>query len=151
VEAVRTDAYGIRHPRLASIADPTERKTLAAEVPANPARFEEVSARLAGASSLAFSEPTAAPWSLPRVSSTSGAAAGPIIASRRVPWRRQSLRAAAPSSDVTSHVLVHAAHTPPGATEPRLAAPCACDGSEAEGCRLFSDNFSPAFYAAVNS
>jgi hypothetical protein len=42
VEAVRTDAYGIRHARLASIADPTERKTLAAEVPANPARFEDV-------------------------------------------------------------------------------------------------------------
>jgi hypothetical protein len=42
VEAVRTDAYGIRHARLVGIADATERKTLAAEVLANPAQFEEV-------------------------------------------------------------------------------------------------------------
>jgi hypothetical protein len=42
VEAVQTDAQGIRHARLVSVADPTERKTLAAEVLVNPARFEEV-------------------------------------------------------------------------------------------------------------
>jgi hypothetical protein len=42
VETVQTDVYGIRHARLVSITDPTERKTLAAEVLADPARFEEV-------------------------------------------------------------------------------------------------------------
>jgi hypothetical protein len=41
VEAVHTDALGIRHPRLGSVADPSERKTLAAEVLVDPARFEE--------------------------------------------------------------------------------------------------------------
>jgi hypothetical protein len=41
VEGVNTDARGIRHARLVSVADPTERKTLAAEVLVDPARFEE--------------------------------------------------------------------------------------------------------------
>jgi len=42
VEAVQTDALGIRHVRLVSVADPSERKTLAAEVLVDPARFEQV-------------------------------------------------------------------------------------------------------------
>ena len=42
VESVQTDSYGIRHARLVSVADRTERKTLAAEVLADPARFEQV-------------------------------------------------------------------------------------------------------------
>jgi hypothetical protein len=42
VEAVQTDAQGIRHARLVNAADGTERKTLAAAVLADPARFEEV-------------------------------------------------------------------------------------------------------------
>jgi hypothetical protein len=42
VEAVQTDALGIRHARLVSVADPSERKTLAAEVLVDPARFEQV-------------------------------------------------------------------------------------------------------------
>jgi hypothetical protein len=42
VEAVQTDGYGIRHARLVSVTDRTERKTLAAEVLADPARFEQV-------------------------------------------------------------------------------------------------------------
>jgi hypothetical protein len=42
VEAVQTDAQGIRHARLVNVADPTERKTLAADVLADPSRFEEV-------------------------------------------------------------------------------------------------------------
>ena len=42
VEAVQTDAHGIRHARLVSVAGPSERKTLAAEVLVDPARFEEV-------------------------------------------------------------------------------------------------------------
>lgn len=42
VEAVDTDAQGIRHARLVSAADPTERKTLAAEVLSDPSRFEAV-------------------------------------------------------------------------------------------------------------
>lgn len=42
VEAVQTDAQGIRHARLINAADPTERKTLATAVLADPARFEEV-------------------------------------------------------------------------------------------------------------
>jgi hypothetical protein len=42
VEAVQSDALGIRHARLVSIADPSERKTLAAEVLVDPARFEEI-------------------------------------------------------------------------------------------------------------
>jgi hypothetical protein len=42
VEAVQTDAQGIRHARLVNVADPTERKTLAAGVLADPSRFEEV-------------------------------------------------------------------------------------------------------------
>jgi hypothetical protein len=42
VEAVQTDAQGIRHARLVNAADRTERKTLAADVLADPARFEEV-------------------------------------------------------------------------------------------------------------
>jgi hypothetical protein len=40
VEAVQTDALGIRHARLVSAADPTERKTLAVDVLADPSRFE---------------------------------------------------------------------------------------------------------------
>ena len=42
VEAVGTDAQGIRHARLVSVTDPTKRKTLAAEVLADPSRFEVV-------------------------------------------------------------------------------------------------------------
>ncbi|HEV2545749.1 MAG TPA: hypothetical protein VGU20_00270 [Stellaceae bacterium] len=42
MEAVQTDAQGIRHARLVNAADRTERKTLAADVLADPARFEEV-------------------------------------------------------------------------------------------------------------
>jgi hypothetical protein len=42
VEAVQTDAHNIRHARLVSVADPSERKTLAAEVLVDPARFAEV-------------------------------------------------------------------------------------------------------------
>jgi hypothetical protein len=42
VEQVQTDALGIRHARLVSVADPTVRKTLAAEVLADPTRFDEV-------------------------------------------------------------------------------------------------------------
>jgi hypothetical protein len=42
VEAVQSDALAIRHARLVSIADPSERKTLAAEVLVDPARFEEI-------------------------------------------------------------------------------------------------------------
>jgi hypothetical protein len=42
VETVQTDAHGIRHARLVSVADPSERKTLAAEVLVDPARFEAV-------------------------------------------------------------------------------------------------------------
>jgi hypothetical protein len=42
VESVQTDALGIRHAHLISAADPTERKTLAAGVLIDPARFEEV-------------------------------------------------------------------------------------------------------------
>jgi hypothetical protein len=45
VEAVQTDALGIRHARLVSVADPSERKTLAAEVLVDPARFEQVKSR----------------------------------------------------------------------------------------------------------
>jgi hypothetical protein len=42
VEAVETDALGVRHARLVNVADPTEQKTLAADVLADPSRFEEV-------------------------------------------------------------------------------------------------------------
>jgi len=42
VEAVQTNANGIRHARIVSVADPTERKTLAAEVLCDATRFEEV-------------------------------------------------------------------------------------------------------------
>jgi hypothetical protein len=42
VEDVQTDAHGIRHARLVSVADPTVRKTLAAEVLIDPAWFEQV-------------------------------------------------------------------------------------------------------------
>ena len=42
VEAVQTNANGIRHARIVSAADPSERKTLAVEVLRDPARFEEV-------------------------------------------------------------------------------------------------------------
>jgi hypothetical protein len=42
VESVQTDGYGIRHARLVSVADRSERKTLAAEVLVDPTRFEEV-------------------------------------------------------------------------------------------------------------
>ena len=42
VEHVQTDAIGIRHARLVNVADPTIRKTLAAEVLADPTRFEQV-------------------------------------------------------------------------------------------------------------
>lgn len=42
VEAVQTDAQGIRHARLVNAADQTERKTLAADVLADPSRFEAV-------------------------------------------------------------------------------------------------------------
>jgi hypothetical protein len=42
VEAVHTEALGIRHARLVSVADPLERKTLAAAVLVDPARFEEI-------------------------------------------------------------------------------------------------------------
>jgi hypothetical protein len=42
VGAVQTDALGIRHARLVSAADPTEQKTLAADVLADPSRFEAV-------------------------------------------------------------------------------------------------------------
>ncbi|HEV2547008.1 MAG TPA: hypothetical protein VGU20_06715 [Stellaceae bacterium] len=42
VEAVQMDAQGIRHARLVNAADPTERKTLAADVLTDPSRFEEV-------------------------------------------------------------------------------------------------------------
>ena len=42
VEAVHTEALGIRHARLVSVADALERKTLAAEVLVDPARFEEI-------------------------------------------------------------------------------------------------------------
>ncbi|MGO8918479.1 MAG: hypothetical protein ACLQJR_21475 [Stellaceae bacterium] len=42
VEDVQTDANGIRHARLVSVADPTVRKTLAAEVLVDPAQFEQV-------------------------------------------------------------------------------------------------------------
>jgi hypothetical protein len=41
VEAVHTDALGNRHARLVSVADPSERKTLSADVLVDPARFEE--------------------------------------------------------------------------------------------------------------
>jgi hypothetical protein len=44
-EALVTDAFGIRHARLVSVADPSEPKTLAAEVLADPTRFEEVQPR----------------------------------------------------------------------------------------------------------
>jgi len=37
-----TDAQGIRHARLVNAADPTERKTLAADVLTDPSRFEEL-------------------------------------------------------------------------------------------------------------
>jgi hypothetical protein len=42
VEEVQTDAFGIRHARLVSAADPSERKTLSAEVLVDPTRFEQV-------------------------------------------------------------------------------------------------------------
>ena len=42
VEAVQTDAQGIPHARLVNAVDPTERKTLATDVLADPSRFEEV-------------------------------------------------------------------------------------------------------------
>ena len=42
VEEVQTGADGIRHARLVSVADPTMRKTLSADVLADPARFQEV-------------------------------------------------------------------------------------------------------------
>ena len=42
MEAVQTDTQGIRHARLVNVADPTERKTPAADVLADPSRFEEV-------------------------------------------------------------------------------------------------------------
>jgi hypothetical protein len=42
VEAVDADALGVRHARLVSVADLTERKTLSAAVLSDPKRFEEV-------------------------------------------------------------------------------------------------------------
>ena len=42
VEAVQSDASGIAHARLVNVADPSERKTLAAEVLVDHTRFEEV-------------------------------------------------------------------------------------------------------------
>jgi hypothetical protein len=42
VEAVIVSTDGIRHARLVNVADRTVRKTLSAEVLADPARFEEV-------------------------------------------------------------------------------------------------------------
>ena len=42
VEQVQTGVHGIRHARLVSVADPTVRKTLAAEVLIDPARFQQV-------------------------------------------------------------------------------------------------------------
>lgn len=42
VETVQTDAHGIKHARLVSVADPTERKTLAAEVLGDHSRFQQV-------------------------------------------------------------------------------------------------------------
>ena len=42
VQAVKTDSLGVAHARLAKVADLTERKTLAAGVLTDPARFEGV-------------------------------------------------------------------------------------------------------------
>jgi hypothetical protein len=42
VEAVQMDSLGIRHARIVSVADRTERKTLAAEALTDPTRFEGV-------------------------------------------------------------------------------------------------------------
>jgi hypothetical protein len=42
VEAVHTDALGLCHARLVSVADPSERKTLSTEVLVDPTRFEPV-------------------------------------------------------------------------------------------------------------
>ena len=42
VEVVKADALGVQHVRLVNFADRTERKTLAADVLADPSRFEPV-------------------------------------------------------------------------------------------------------------
>ena len=42
VEAVKTDRLGLRHARLVSAADLTQRKTLSLRALADPTRFEEV-------------------------------------------------------------------------------------------------------------
>jgi hypothetical protein len=42
VEGVKTDPLGLRHARLVSAADLTQRKTLSLRALADPTRFEEV-------------------------------------------------------------------------------------------------------------